>query len=60
MSSLTEMAPRDPADAPWIKVSSSVIDEAIGILILAQQREQDPDIVREIAYVRHRLQLAAE
>ena len=58
MSSLTERAPIDPADRSWIKVDPDVLDEVVGILIMAQTHIEDPGVIREIAYGRRLLQLA--
>ncbi len=59
MSSLTEAAPTDPADLPWLKISSDVVSDAVNTLRFLQEIESDPDIIKEIAYVRHRLEMAA-
>ncbi len=59
MSSLTNPAPTDPADLPWLKVSADVVSDAVNVLRWLQDVSVDPAIVREVAYVRHRLEMAA-
>jgi len=60
MSSLTEPAPVDPADLTWMKIGTHVLEEAIDILKRTQEALAEPALIREIAYLRHRLELVSQ
>ncbi len=68
MSSLTNPAPTDPAEAPWLKVSADVVSDATNTLRWAEEfvregggisLETQLRLIKELAYVRHRLEMAA-
>ena len=60
MSSLTEPARADPADLTWMKIGTHVLEEAIDILKRTQEALAEPALIREIAYLRHRLELVSQ